>query len=134
MLLAIDLRSVKFLCTSQEANVSTIKEGAKKFPTVQTRKKFKVEILQKVPVCTTQVPFCSPVTDVCTAPRIVEEQSALGFDRWLTWQVSIASVIESNHIQFPQHPAWQGSERREVLTQHLVSLKLPCIEINFCHY
>lgn len=45
MLLAIDLRSVKFLCTSQETNVSTIKEGAKKFPTVQTRKKFKVEIL-----------------------------------------------------------------------------------------
>lgn len=93
MLGAIDLRSVKFLCTSQETNVSTIKEGAKKFPTVQTRKKFKVEILQKVPVCTAQVPFCSLVADVCTAPRIVEKQSAFGFDRWLTWQVSTASAL-----------------------------------------
>lgn len=93
MLAAIDLRSVEFLCISQETNVSTVKEGAQKFPTVQTRKKFKVEILQKVPVCTAQVPFCSLVTDVCTAPRIVERQSAFGFDRWLTWQVSIASVL-----------------------------------------
>lgn len=40
-----------FLCTLEEVHVNAIKEGAKKFPTVQTRKKFKVEILQKLPVC-----------------------------------------------------------------------------------
>lgn len=84
----------------QEANVSTIKERAKKFPTVQTRKKFKVEILQKVPVCTAQVPFCSLVTDVCTAPRIVEKQSPFGFDRWLTWQVSTAQFYNQTAYNF----------------------------------
>lgn len=95
--------------TLEEVHVNPIKEGAKKFPTVQTRKKFKVETLQKVPVCTAQVAFCSLITDVCTAPGIVEMQAAFGFDRWLTRPVLTASLPQSHSVQLLQHPVWHES-------------------------
>lgn len=58
----------------------------KKFPTVQTRKKLNLEILQKVPVCAAQVEFV-PSYNVCTAPRIVEKE-----DSWFSQMADLTSL------------------------------------------
>lgn len=70
----------------QEMDINIINDRAWKFTIVQTWKKFKFEILQKVPVCIAHFSLSSLFTSVCTAPEIVEKRDVCGFDRWLTWQ------------------------------------------------
>jgi hypothetical protein len=94
MLVVVDLWPLRTLI--QEMNISTIKDGAWKFPTVQTRKKFRFERLQKVPVCVAQFSSASLVTSVCTAPK-----KCLWF-----WQMAnLASLIlSSSYIEPHEFP------------------------------